>query len=528
MEIRNFRCFQDFTLEVSGTSLLVIGPNAGGKTALVTAIRRALNGGRVELRDLRDRTVTTELIATVAGIPAAAQADFADAVDITTNPPTVRVGLRATWDVEEERLEIVYGFPDAAWRAARRTARAHLPVIWLPAWRDASRLTAMVGRQSLLQSLVDALELGQPLADAVTAMTDAGARVAAAEPLQALLGALRDELARLLPRVDPSAFGLGVDVTQPEDILNELALMVSHRGPQTPVPAHSGGVAQAAIFALTLRTLEANPHALLVVDEPEVALHAQAQRAVVGALRERAGQSIVTTHAAAVLDRVDPREVTRLRRTATGDTEVVRATGLTDEQARKLTRYATSLSAEAYFAETVILVEGFSDLLAVRVLATKLGIDVDAAGVSVLSLEGGDLFVHYLQLLGPAGLQLDVRGLCDDDKAARWIDRLGREGFAVHDGATMAAAGFHICVPDLEGELMAPLSEADLNAVFVAEGAADEFQTFAAQPDQQAKTPDEQRLAFIKKDKIRWAPLVADAVPDAGIPQPIRDLLAGW
>ena len=33
VHLRNYRCFDDFLLEVGGGSLLVIGPNAGGKRA---------------------------------------------------------------------------------------------------------------------------------------------------------------------------------------------------------------------------------------------------------------------------------------------------------------------------------------------------------------------------------------------------------------------------------------------------------------------------------------------------------------
>jgi hypothetical protein len=408
----------------------------------------------------------------------------------------------------------------------RRAAREHLPVIWLPAWRDARRLAAMGGRESLLQELVGDLDLGQPLQDAINAITGASDTLAKAPLLQTLLGDLRDEFARLLPKVDPGAYTLGVDVAQPEDILGQLALMVSHRGPQMAIPSHSGGVAQATIFALTLRLLDVNPKALLLVDEPELALHAHAQRAAVHALRETAQQSILTTHTAAILDRVDPTDVTRLRRTGAGDTEAVRATGLTPAQARKLTRYATSLSAEAYFAETVILVEGFSDLLAVRVLAAKLGMDLDAAGVSVISLEGGDIFPHYLALLGPQGLDVELRGLCDEDKAQRWITHLRRAGLPVSDRQTMIAAGFQVCDPDLEAELVAPLSAAEIEAVFDADGALADFQAFAGQQPYSSMTVAEQQVAFIKSDKMRWAPLVADALTAGGIPQPIRDLLA--
>ena len=526
IELRNFRCFRDFTLDVNGEPLLVIGPNAGGKTSLVTGIRRALQGGSVELRELRDQTIPIELIATVSGIPPAAQGDFADVLDFGTTPPTLRIGLRAAWDAAELRVDTVHGFPDAGWRPARREARRNLPVISLPSWRDPARLLPVVGRQSLLQELVVGLPLDQALTTAVTAITDAGEQLAHAQPLQQLLSELRDELDRVLPKVAPNAFSLGLDVAQPHDVLDQLELLLVHRGPATPASTHSGGVTQATMFALALRLLAARPDALLLVDEPESALHPQAQRALVAALRATAHQSVIATHSAMVLDRLDPRHVTRLRRAAAGDTEAVRASGLTADGARKVSRYATSQTAEAYFAETVIVVEGFSDLLAVRALARKLGINLDAAGVSLISLEGATLFQHYLQLLGPAGLEVELRGLVDDDHEADWMARLNAAGIAVIDRATLKAAGFHVCDPDLEAELVAPLSAQDVEAVFDGDGALGEFRTFAGQPQQAGLAVADVQMRFIKKDKVRWAPLLADAVPVAAVPAPIVDLLS--
>lgn len=524
--LRNFRCFEDFTLDVAGEPLLVIGPNGGGKTSLVTGIRRALHGGSVELREFRDQTAAVELIATVSGIPPAAQGVFADALDFGTSPPTLRIGLRATWDAVEMRVESVHGFPDDGWRPARREARSNLPVISLPAWRDPARLLPMVGRQSLLQELIGDLPLDQSLNDAVTAMTNASQQLAQAQPLQQLLGELHTELDRVLPKVAPNAFSLGLDVVHPQGILDQFELLLAHLGPVTAVSAHSGGVSQATVFALALRLLAIRAEALLLVDEPESALHPQAQRALVAALREAAGQSVIATHSATVLDRVDPRHITRLRRTVAGDTEAVRATGLTAEEGEKVRRYATSHTAEAYFAETVILVEGFSDLLAVRVLARKLGIALDASGVSLISLEGATLFVHYLKLLGPAGLRVELRGLVDEDHEADWTERLNAAGITVTDRPTFNAAGFQVCDPDLEAELVAPLSEQDVDAVFDTDGALAEFQTFAGQPHQAGLSNADVQMCFVKKDKIRWASLLAEALPVAAVPQPIIDLLA--
>lgn len=526
ISLSNFRCFEAFDLEPDGEPVLVIGTNAGGKTSLLSGIRRALQGGAVDVREFRDHAQPLELVAKVSGIAPAAQGVFHEALDFSTSPPTLRIGLRATWDAGERQVDAVHGFPDLGWRPAGRAARRELPVISFPAWRDPARLATTVGRQSLLAELIGDLPLDTALASAVQAITAVGDELAQEQPLQLLLGELRVELARILPRADANSFTLGADIAQPDDVLAQLQLLVRHLGPPASVMNHSGGVTQAAIFALALRVLAARPDALMLVDEPEAALHAHAQRALVGVLHDAAEQSVIATHLPMVLDRVDPRRINRLQRTASGATDVVRATSLSDAQAKKLVRYATSHTAETYFAETVIFVEGFSDLLAVRQLSTKLGIALDAAGVSVVSLEGGDLLVHYLQLLGPPGLQLNLRGLCDADKERSWINRLAEVGLQVHDRASLNAAGFFVSDPDLEAELVAPLSDGDIDNVIATDGATSDFQRFAGQPQQAALPPRELRVAYVKNDKIRWAPLLADAIPVASIPASIADVLA--
>jgi len=526
IEVRNFRCFSDFTLDIAGESLLLVAPNAGGKTALLTAVRLALNGGTVSRGDFRDLGAPVELIATVSDIPPTAHGVFADAMDFGTTPPTLRIAVRGAWDPVELEVESHYGFPDDGWRRAGREARENLPVLWLPAWRDAGKLTPFVGRQSILEELVRGLTLDDHVDQAVTAMTTASDHLARAEPLQQLVSELRDELAAVLPRVDPGAYSLGLDVAEPHDVLRQFELLLAHRGPEVPVVGHSDGLRQASIFALTLRLLTVKPGALLLVDEPEISLHPHGQRALVAALRGRARQSILATHTATALDRVDPRTVTRLRRDAGGDTESVRASGMTDVDARRLSRYATSQTAEAYFAETVILVEGFSDLLAVRAVSPGLGVNLDGAGVSLLSLDGGDLFMHYLHLLGPEGLDLDLRGLCDADKEASWTAKLNGAGVCVVDRASLNAAGVQVCAPDLEGELLAALSDAEINQALNCDGALGDFQTWAAQQPQATLTVGGQHERFVKRDKIRWAPLLAAAIDPANVPTPLINLLA--
>ena len=151
--------------------------------------------------------------------------------------------------------------------------------------------------------------------------------------------------------------------------------------------------------------------------------------------------------------------------------------------------------------------------------------NLDACGVALLSLEGGGLFTHYLQLLGPQGLDLRLRGLCDLDAETLWMGWLGDAGLEVGDRDALNAAGVHVCDPDLEAELMDPLSGNQIDNVFAADGASDEFSSFATQPDNRETSRAELQRRFVRKNKIRWAPLLAAALPTDGLPAPVTALL---
>src|SRR5262249_30878598 len=64
-------------------------------------------------------------------------------------------------------------------------------------------------------------------------------------------------------------------------------------------------------------------------------------------------------------------------------------------------------------ARTVVLVEGISDQIAIETLADRRDRDLDAEGVVVLPIGGAHAISRYLTLLGPAGADLRLTGLCD-------------------------------------------------------------------------------------------------------------------
>jgi predicted ATPase len=520
LTIVNYRGIESLSLPLTGEDAVFIGPNGGGKTAVLTAIAKAIGLDRaMTVEDFTESSLPVELTCVLDDLPAEAVGDFAGELTYGATT-TLTVGMRAT--MESGEIEVVSGFPDAGWRRVSRAQMSSLPAVWLPSWRDPTRLLALTGNRSLLARLLRALPLDRELDQATNDVAAAAAFLASASPLVQLLADASGRLRELVPGIPPDALSVGQ--SSQVELLRVLALRLLTTGPPIDIPRQSSGLAQLSILAIAIHTLTLAPSAVVLVDEPEISLHPHAQRAVLAALRSHAGQSLIATHSAAALDRMDPRAIHRLSRV--GSAVTARVPAVSDErEARRIMRYADPRVSEAFFATTVLLVEGPSDRLAILALATKQGRDLDAEGISVTALDGAGTFGTMLGLLGPKGLGIRIIGLCDADAEQRWA-RVLAEGGAVPDRAAMAAQGFLVADPGLEALLVGALGEVDVEAVITQEGSQRQFEMFARQPQQQGQSKRDQLINFIQKDKTRWAPLLAEALELQSIPAALAEVLA--
>ena len=112
-------------------------------------------------------------------------------------------------------------------------------------------------------------------------------------------------------------------------------------------------------------------------------------------------------------------------------------------------------------ADTVILVEGVSDQIAVEALARAEGRDLVALRVAVVPTGGAHAIGHFVVRLGPAGAGLRVVALCDAGEAP------------VVRTAVARAAGdvpVFVCHADLEDELIRAVTPAGVQDVLGAHG----------------------------------------------------------
>ena len=181
-------------------------------------------------------------------------------------------------------------------------------------------------------------------------------------------------------------------------------------------------------------------------------------------------------------------------------------------------------------ANTVVLVEGWSDQAAIKTLAPRLGLDLAAMAVVVLPIGGATNAHPFAARFGVQGLRLRLAGLYDLPEQ-RHILRALCAG-TVTSASSQADAeqlGFYACNEDLEDELIRALGPEAVEQVIAAEGEIGAFRRFQVQPAQQGRPVAAHLRRFIGTRagrKIRYGALLAAALDLNSIPSPLSRLMA--
>lgn len=312
------------------------------------------------------------------------------------------------------------------------------------------------------------------------------------------------------------------------ELLADLELLLAHFGEPLSLQEQSSGLGQLTAFAFAMHLIDRQEGGILLVDEPETSLHPQAQRALMRGLRTLECQTLVATHSSSLLDRADPRTVARLFRRTGGTVDAVRPEELDEEESRRFARFSTPHTAEAFFAQGAILVEGDSDKFALEAAAEKVGRNLDREGITIVSLEGSGGLETFLGILGPRGLGLRLSGLCDLDSEDDWMRRLEKAKVgAASDRDTMEGLGFFVCQVDLEDELLRAIGVDEALAVVDHRGDREAFDRDAQQPANRGASLHEQLLGFLGRRgrKVTYAPEFVDRLDASKIPQPLLGAL---
>lgn len=175
----------------------------------------------------------------------------------------------------------------------------------------------------------------------------------------------------------------------------------------------------------------------------------------------------------------------------------------------------------------IVLVEGVSDQRALTTLAMRRGRDLEAEGVSVVPIGGAHAVGPYLERFGPRGVDLRLAGLCDVGEEGAFRRALARAGMGLDlTREDMEDLGFYVCDTDLEHELVRALGSAAVLRVIEAQGELGPFRTFQKQPAKRELPLEEQLWRFMWNRKIRYAPLLVNALDLSRVPPPLDGVLA--
>ncbi|MEU6404974.1 TOPRIM nucleotidyl transferase/hydrolase domain-containing protein [Streptomyces sp. NPDC046985] len=191
---------------------------------------------------------------------------------------------------------------------------------------------------------------------------------------------------------------------------------------------------------------------------------------------------------------------------------------------------ATAARELADGVRTVVLVEGTSDQVALEALATRSGRDLGAERVAVVPLAGATNIGRFLDLCGPPGLDLPLAGLCDVGEERHFRRHLERVGLgAAPTPAELEALGFHVCVADLEDELIRAVGSDGVQEVIDAQGEMRPFRTFQGQPAQRERPVEHQLRRFMGTHsgrKALYAKALVSHLRLERVPRPLHRLLA--
>ena len=184
--------------------------------------------------------------------------------------------------------------------------------------------------------------------------------------------------------------------------------------------------------------------------------------------------------------------------------------------------------ASAANARAVILVEGFSDQIALETLAGRRGRDLVAEGVAIVPIGGAQALGRFLVAFASRGVTL--AGLCDAGEEAVFRRNLEAQGLGSRLTRTgMEALGFFVCDRDLEEELIRALGTDSVEDVLAANGDLEAFRTFQKQPSWRGRSREAQLRRFMgsaDRRKLRYARLLVDALDLDRVPRPLEGVLA--
>lgn len=441
-----------------GERAVLVGPNNGGKTALLYAVHLALNPYRDAYRDRLenldyhnlDTSRPVEVTVILDDLNADDRAHFepylegrhedgsfggwdSPGAEFDEGDLVLRIRFRAPFS---EPARAVYARPEANEASVTQADKIRIGWQYVPVTLDPLHELAFYSN-SLFSKLFERANITDELNEIRQAIEEAKTPLMQQQEVAATLLRLEHAAERLQLVGGTGPLDFEVAGLSDRRVLQSLQLVLRGRrsSKRLPLPSHGRGLLRVLLLAAYLEYARlSRSNLILAVEEPEQNIEPVNQRLVTRSLltaeETGAAQVILSTHAPDVAAAVPLSEIHLVREFAAGpDVRALRESAPSEH--KFFERHARGPLVDGLYARLVVLVEGQTERGALPILwqRQRPGDALDENRIELIDCDGIDRMRSYVRFF--RALEIPVVAICDADKPATYQRLVAEEPDAV-------------------------------------------------------------------------------------------------